>query len=83
MDVYYSLINRTTQNTSNESNAKSRQNLSKTGQPVKSEFSEALTLLKSENFELMKCVLITEDCCHKISGQNSFSVIFNIFRSEA
>jgi hypothetical protein len=30
----------------------------------------------------MECVLITEDCYHKISGQNSFSVIFNIFRSE-
>ena len=57
--------------------------LSKTGQPVKSQFLEALTLLKSENFELMKCVIITEDCCRKISGQNSFSVIFNIFRSEA
>ena len=57
--------------------------LSKTGQPVKSEFLEALTLLKSENFELMKCVLITEYFCRKISIQNSSSVILYIFCSEA
>ena len=82
MVVHCSLINRTTQNTSNESNAK-KQNLSKTGHPIKSESSEALTLLKSENFELMKCVLITEDFCHKISSQYSSSMIFNIFRSES
>jgi hypothetical protein len=31
----------------------------------------------------MKCVIITEDCCRKISGQNSFYVILYIFRSEA
>ena len=40
-------------------------------------------LLKSENFELMNCVIITEDCGCKISSQNYFFVIFNIFRSEA
>ena len=55
----------------------------KTEQPIKSEFSEALTLLKSENFELMNCVIITEDCYRKISSQYSSSVIFNIFCSEA
>ena len=37
-----------------------RQNLSKTGQPIKSEFLEALKFLKSENFELKKFVLIDE-----------------------
>ena len=55
----------------------------KTGQPERSEFLEAFMLLKSENFELMKCVITTEYCCRNISGQNSSSVIFNIFRSEA
>ena len=54
----------------------------KTGQPVKSEFSDAPTLLKSENFELMKCVLITEYCFRKFAAQNSSSVILYIFRSE-
>ena len=57
--------------------------LSKTGQPIKSEFSEALTLLKPKNFELMNCALITIYCCREISSQYSSSVICNIFRSEA
>ena len=83
MLLYCSLNNRTTQNTRRDNNANERQNLSKTGQPVKSEFSEALTLLKSENVELMKCVLITKYCCRKISSQNSSSVILYMFRSEA
>ena len=56
--------------------------MSKTGQPVKSEFSEALTVLKSENFELMKCVLITEYFGRKISSQFSFSVILYLFPSK-
>jgi hypothetical protein len=45
--------------------------------------SEALTLLKSKNFELMKYVIIPEYCWRKMEDQNSASMIFNNFYSDA
>ena len=52
-----------------------RQNLSKTEQPVKMNFFDALPLLKSENAKLMKDAYISEDHAQKISNLNNFSVI--------
>ena len=44
------------------------QNLSKTEQSVKTNFFEALNLLKSENSKLMKVAYISEEHAQEISG---------------
>ena len=49
------------------------QNLSKTEQPVKTNFFEARNLLKSENSKLIKVAYISEDHAQKISGHFDFS----------
>ena len=53
------------------------QNLSKTEQSVKTNFFEALNLLKSEKSKLMKVAYISEDHAQKISGHFDFSVNSN------
>ena len=53
------------------------QNLSKTEQSVKTNFFEALNLLKSENSKLMKVAYISEDHAQKIPGHFDFSVNSN------
>ena len=50
------------------------QNLSKTEQSIKTNFVEALNLLKSENSKLMKVAYISEDHAQKIPGHFDFSV---------
>ena len=50
------------------------QNLSKTEKSVKTNFFEALNLLKSENSKLMKVAYISEDYAQKIPGHFHFSV---------
>jgi len=54
-----------------------RQNLSKPEQSVKTNFFEALTLLRSENPELTKVAYISEDHAQKISGRFDFSGIYS------
>ena len=52
-----------------------RHNLSKTEQSAKTNFFEALTLLRSKNFKLTKDAYISEDYAQKIAELNNFSVI--------
>ena len=52
-----------------------RQNLSKTEQSVKTNFFEALTLLKSKNSKLMIDVHISEDHAQTFSDLNNVSMI--------
>ena len=49
------------------------QNLSKTEQSVKTNFFEALNLLRSENLKLMKVAYISEDHAQQISDFFKFS----------
>ena len=49
-----------------------RQNLSKTEQSVKTNFFEALTLLRSKNFKLTKDAYISEDHAQKFADLNTF-----------
>ena len=58
------------------------QNLSKTEQSLKTNFFEALNLLKSENSKLMKVVYIYENHAHKISGHSDVSVKSYEFNGE-
>ena len=53
-----------------------RQNLSKPEQSVKTNFFEALTLLRSENPKLTKVAYISEDHAQKFSGCFDFSGIY-------
>ena len=53
-----------------------RQNLSKPEQSVKTNFFEALTLLRLENSKLTKVAYISEDHAQKISGCFDFFVIY-------
>ena len=57
------------------------QNLLKTEQSVKTNFLEALNLLRSENLKLMKLAYISEDHARKISGHFDFSVNSNELNS--
>ena len=52
-----------------------RHNLSKTEQSAKTNFLEALTLLRSKNFEQTKDAHISEDHAQKFSDLNNFAVI--------
>jgi hypothetical protein len=52
-----------------------RHNLSKTEQSAKTNFFEALTLLRSKNFKLTKDAYISEDYAQKFADLNNFSVI--------
>ena len=54
-----------------------RQNLSKPEQSVKTNFFEALTLLRSENPELTKVAYISENHAQNFSGRFDFSGIYS------
>ena len=53
-----------------------RQNLSKPEQSVKTNYSEALKLLRSENPDLIKVAYISQDYAQKISGRFDFFGIY-------
>ena len=54
-----------------------RHNLSKTEQSEKTNFFEALTMLRSKNFELTKDVYIYEDYAQNISDLNHILLILD------
>ena len=59
-----------------------RQNLSKTEQSVKTNFFEALKLLRSENSKLMKVAYISGDHAQIFSGCFDFSRIYSEINGE-